>query len=384
MQLFAPRLTVLVIAMAICCSGTTAADSRIPSGILTGDQVRTTVQLPGPQLTVRRDASGIVEGRRRSVSRRFSSVATSDSELSLPRAWSDSGAFVWGICPHKRSLESSVTSPTRYALFRIDRRAWDSAPVSTGPLEESQAPNVRFGNWGARARPFVVESAAQKVTRGMGELCVDYEGAELGKHRPTNSDYRNDGTPGIPSIALQEQSAQSVRMFALSEPVDAEFGLWPRRNDRVLHVFDYEFHDVEEGSELLPLGSEHLWVGRWTRRASLASEVVGSFHALAAPQGDYLVVENEGLYYAGWKEGATKLRRIPLRDGELVQLLIVDADRRDAAFAFTSKYWFEVKEPLEYHEFELDPPKPDDPLPTLVRAAREVREVYPAQPKSSD
>jgi len=66
-----------------------------------------------------------------------------------------------------------------------------------------------------------------------------------------------------------------------------------------------------------------------------------------------------------------------------VQAIIYDADRNDAAFAFTSKYWFEVKEPIEYREFELDPPKAEDPLPTLVRAAREVRKFYPALPKKA-
>jgi hypothetical protein len=71
---------------------------------------------------------------------------------------------------------------------------------------------------------------------------------------------------------------------------------------------------------------------------------------------------------------------VPIRGGELVQLIVYDLDRADTAYAFTTKNWFEVKEPIEYHEFELDPPKPEDPLPALVRAAGEVRRLYPALP----
>lgn len=44
--------------------------------------------------------------------------------------------------------------------------------------------------------------------------------------------------------------------------------------------------------------------------------------------------------------------------------------------------WFEVKEPIEYHEYDLGPRKPDETDFMLVRCARELRKHFPALPKS--
>jgi hypothetical protein len=66
-----------------------------------------------------------------------------------------------------------------------------------------------------------------------------------------------------------------------------------------------------------------------------------------------------------------------------IRLVLAGTDPDDPGYAFTDRRWHEVKEPLEYHEFELDTPNPDDPLPVLLQAAREVRRGHTDMPASA-
>mgnify|MGYP003618411632 FL=1 len=173
-------------------------------------------------------------------------------------------------------------------------------------------------------------------------------------------------------------SAQKYRLFFVSEPVGRRRLLLPPTSQRTAFVLDYEFHDGFDDKAVSP---KHYWNNSLTLAERFPVDFVAPFHCYPRDGAYFFVLESGELYGTTASVADRTSRRLPLRDGELIQTVITDLDRSGAAFAFTSKYWFEVREPIEYRAFELGPLKADDPLPTLVRAAREVRKFYPAIPK---
>lgn len=167
-------------------------------------------------------------------------------------------------------------------------------------------------------------------------------------------------------------------LYAASEPAESSYSIWPASDSRQLHVFQLEIRDVADTRvDAEKLDKRHRWRGVWTRSASVDTPFVEPFLVAPGHVGDYLITATSGLWHLDWKAPNSEMRFIPLRGGELVQAVLYDVDRDNQAFAFTSSYWFEVKEPIEYHDFEFGSLKKEDLMPTLVRCAREARKHFP-------
>jgi hypothetical protein len=218
-----------------------------------------------------------------------------------------------------------------------------------------------------------------KVTKGIDDECVDGSGAAIGSLYKRWA-IKNSYNPGVAEnvrFCLVPLDDASCLLYVLARGSAAAAEHWPKHERTTLFVVHLAIENVAPSEKSQP-GDVEWWCTRTIER-SIELDVLEPFEVVRGDDRDYLFFAHSGLVVVDWKAEAT--RRVPLPGGELVQAILHDTDRGNTGFAFTENRWFEVKEPLEYHEFQLASPKPDDPLPTLVRAAREVRKIYPAFPK---
>lgn len=117
------------------------------------------------------------------------------------------------------------------------------------------------------------------------------------------------------------------------------------------------------------------WIGTWNLLDTWAIDRVEQFHAVAEHQNRYIVTETGSVkkFNTGDSAQRRQIIDVPLRGGELVQVIIRDSGATDRAFAVTSSYWFELREPFQYHDFDLGSPNSKNPMQTLVRCAHALR-----------
>jgi hypothetical protein len=308
---------------------------------------------------------------------RFPAMVASDSD------------YGWVLCPSQswrmQLVGGRIPDVPVFELIRCDRK--DFREIDKRDPKEAGArgffPDPRPFDYGPLATARKLDNAGDKLS-DTGAI-FDRVSETTGNFSQQWLRYctKTDAPSGIGKMvaaALVPLSDRRVRLYAVSEPCPKSMPLWPADDRRTLAIFEYDFAPVRNPNSAI--GTPPIvWQGVWTRHALVESPFVAPLEVVRRPECDYLVAD--GRLYRLAKEnpgGELKLTWIPLRDGALVQLLIDDADRKGAAFAFTTDYWFELKEPLEYHEFALAPPKSGDPLPTLARAARELRKLFPAVP----
>lgn len=294
----------------------------------------------------------------------------------FPSVATKSKGIVWGLTLAEFHVGNNARHP-EYKLFRHEL-SFDETSSRTGPesdhrVERWEPLDPNFGkNLGE----------LQRLGAGSGYDCVDVTAAGYGEHFLLYDlrDGRTGQAAKKAQASLRPIDSGKCRLFAICEPSDIAWELWPKHSDRRLFVFDFEMRAgpfPKENNKTLR-EPDFEWRCVWTRVGSMSSPVVGSFDTVASNDGDYLIVGDGSLYFADWKRKADSLRPIRLRDGELVQALIYDLDRGRTAFAFTSRYRFQVEEPFEYHDFDIGSLKPEDTQSTLIRCAREVRRAFPA------
>lgn len=373
------------------------AENDLPRGDLFGDSIEYLdgpPRIPADAISIRSISMSVKNAAESSVSHVLVRQPNEDTEEnSFGGSSVLTSAFAWVCYEESQSgvrllFGAANAGGPGYVLYRVHRsyfKPWHEG----GAVEPEDFLNQPF-DWGTPGKLPVVTDPSRQLLETSGSPVVVSE--KLGNFTSQWRRYTDAHHVVAPEnwnrkarMALVPQGDLRVLLYAVCEPCAKSEPLWPARPDRHLAVFVYEFGFVPRTpEEVRSYGTDKQWAGLWTRKVLTHSLFVAPFEVVRGDRGDFLVTGEDDLFFVdnAKLDRDDAMRRIKLRDGELVQALIYDHDRGNTAFAFTSKYWFEVKEPIEYREFELGPLKADDPLPTLVRAAREVRKFYPALPKA--
>jgi hypothetical protein len=341
-------------------------------GVLTGDEIRVT-------------RLKVVE-RQASLNYRTAEIAGSEPPVDSAAELSGFAVNEWDerypmCCASRRGISWALYSGSMVIYggayrpsFNLERVTFAARKPNPGPVDVEEAPQS----------PALRDLGEfTKVHRGFGDLCVNGSGAGLDALitlQAAGGSGAGDVRRNV-NLCLVPIDDVSCLVYVVSRGSEKVAHGWPKHEQPTLFVVECRIKDTTANTDEPTFPSKEQW--ECTRRIlhMTAIDVVEPFEVVRQRDRDVLFFAHAGAYVVDWK--TNKARSLPLRGGELVQAVVQDDDR-GRAFAFTTKYWFEVKEPLEYHEFELDPPKPDDPLPTLVRAAREVRRVFPVAPGKSD
>jgi hypothetical protein len=150
--------------------------------------------------------------------------------------------------------------------------------------------------------------------------------------------------------------------------------------EKTLYLLEYEFRAFRQSLRNDLVKERFEWRYHWSRTRAIECDRIEQFQVVMVGTNAMLITDSGPLYVVPSKNDmrSNSLRRIGLRDGAIVQALIRDSDNENRTFAFTDRYWFEVREPIEYHDFDLGTLESNDPMPTLVRCAREIRRVKSA------
>jgi hypothetical protein len=315
--------------------------------------------------------AGVVENdpRRDSVEK-FEVVHSDPTDRFLPRCAALRGGVGWALFPGA-FVNRGVYQP-HYHLGRIVFGSPEEVARANRARAKPPTPPERFA-------PFTT------VTPGASNQCVDGSGASISslyQRRASGGSYDAEVAKNV-RMCLRPIDDVSCLAYVLSRGSADVAEHWPKHERTTLFVVHCAIENTSPAVDS-PLGKENGRKEKWrctrTLLRSIELEVLEPFEVVRGDDRDYLFFAHSGLFVVDGKADTARPLRLP--EGELVQAIVHDTDRGDTGFAFTQNRWFEVKLPLEYHEFELEPPKPDDPLPTLLRAAREVRKLYPAVPKA--
>lgn len=297
------------------------------------------------------------------------------------------GNLYWEMRPFASVAGYVLTSTPRFRLHRIplaavrgDRMDWkalDAIPeTEAGPPtkpNDDQAIAVAMG-------PFCVDQLGGYMQEIYESMLIDYVVRNEARG-PVRETWRTSNASEAPKSCAYDivpMDERSIYLVVAAQPTANKRPLLTKTDTKAVGVLRLRLDPPVSNRRGGGLSID--WNGVWEVVEEFESDFVAPFHALRVGDDWWFVTELGTLHKVKRVAPAAsqKVQEVRLPDGELIQALVFDEDRDAQPFAFTSKYWFEVKEPLEYHEFVLPTLKPDDPLPTLVACAREVRKLFPA------
>jgi hypothetical protein len=336
----------------------------------------------GPRAFIRRGACRVSDNQCRLA--RLPTYFRLPDRVAYPIRIKETGSHCWSVWPGERFVPPGALpfSPRKlptpeFVCMRLDPNDFGKSMI---PLKDFSTANrgnevPTAGLIGKYAEDYPI--SAMFHSRYLDITEVDGAprwtvGFPVSPYSPKFADWAKEVQPEFNRFASYDLLADAdggCRLFLVMEGSENRRYILPPSKERRM----YEL-------QVVPSVGQYSQFGLWTWRVvdHYPSEFVNRF-IVADSTSQRWFVTGDGKLYRLVSQGDEKaVRQVKVRDDQPIQALLEEAGHPGRCFSFTGNGWFELKEPIVYHDFELGSFQADSPMPTLIRCATEVRKLFPA------